>query len=188
MRSKWTVRVTTGLVAAGMVIAVQSVPATAEQQAAPSNTTTMTATAVDGSPVEVTLTEIAPESGDVSASCSGGWRGAVAGFGKWATSKSNCAWISLDSKQKPQHRRYKWAVQAGTNSRVCVQAQGHLYDRTKRKMISYWRSAGCGASGTVVVRWSGIPKPNGGYHGHSAYPKVRAKSQPGFGGGLYRWL
>jgi hypothetical protein len=188
MLKKWTARVTTGLVVAGMAIAAQSAPAVADQQAAPgSGTTTVAASGVDGSTVEVALTEAAPEAGDVSASCSGGWRGATAGLGRWAVSKSDCAWISLDSKKNPQHRRYNWEVQPGTETRICVQVQGHYYNRTKKKMVATWTTAGCGTSGTALVRWSGIPKKNGGYYGHASYPKVRAKVQPGFLGGAYKW-
>ncbi|MGK4597819.1 hypothetical protein [Amycolatopsis sp. w19] len=179
---KWTTRVTTGLVAAGMVIAAQAAPAMAEQQA---DTTTVTESEADDTGVEVELTEEVP-AGDVSAAC-GGWRGDFAGYGKWRVSKSDCAWISLDSKKNPQHRRYKWQIPPGSNTRVCVHAQGHYYSTSKKKMVTKWTTAGCGTSGTVVVRWSGIPKKNGGYYGHAGYPKVRAKVQPGFGGAAYSW-
>ncbi|MFJ8912956.1 hypothetical protein [Amycolatopsis sp. NPDC102389] len=180
---KWTTRVTTGLVVAGMALAVQSAPAMADEQA---DTTTVAESEADGSAVEVELTEEVPEGGDVTAAC-GGWRGDIAGRGKWAVDKSDCAWITLDSKKNPQHRRYKWQIPPGSNSRVCVQAQGHYYSTAKKKMVAKWTTAGCGTSGTVLVRWSGIPKKNGGYYGHSGYPKVRAKVQLGFLGGAYSW-
>ncbi|WP_340688026.1 hypothetical protein LCL61_18750 [Amycolatopsis coloradensis] len=180
---KWTTRVTTGLVAAGMVITAQTAPAMADEQA---DTTTVAESEIDDSTAGVTLTEEATEGGDVTAAC-GGWRGAVAGFGKWAVNKSDCAWITLDSKKNPQHRRYRWQVQAGSNTKICVHAQGHYYNRTKKKMVATWTTAGCGTSGTVLVRWSGIPKKGGGYYGHAGYPKVRAKVQLGHVAAGYRW-
>ncbi|MER7858736.1 hypothetical protein ABTX61_06515 [Amycolatopsis japonica] len=167
---KWTTRVTTGLMVAGMALALQSAPAMAEE--------------ADDSTAEVTLTEEAPEVGTTDC---GGWRGATAGYSGWKVSTSDCAWISPASKKNPQHRRYKWAAQAGSNTRICVQVQGHYWSTKKKKSVATWTTAGCGTSGTVVVRWSGPPKKGGGYLGLAATPKVRAKVQPGFLGVGYKW-
>ncbi|TCC36184.1 hypothetical protein [Kribbella speibonae] len=187
MLKKWTKRVTTGLVAAGLAVAAQSAPALADQQAAPdSGTTTVAASEVDGGTVDVSLTEAAPEAGAVTAAC-GGWRGALASYSKWKVDKSSCGWITLDSKKNPQHRRYTWRIPPGSNSRICVQARGIYYSTAKKKMVGKWTTAGCGTGGTVLVRWSGIPKKNGGYSGASGVPQVRAKVQPGFGGVAYSW-
>lgn len=124
---------------------------------------------------------------DVTPMCSTGWRGAVASYTSYAVSKSNCGWMTSTSSKNPQHRRYKWAVQAGTNSRVCVQVQGHTWSPSARKTVARWYKAGCGTSGTVLVPWHAQPTGGGGYYGIIAYPEVRAKIQPGFLGGEYRW-
>ncbi|AIG75339.1 Conserved putative secreted protein [Amycolatopsis japonica] len=170
---KWTTRVTTGLVVAGMTLAAQSAPAMADEQ-------------MDTTTTEIALTEVPTEGVDASDSC-GGWRGGLAGYGRWKEDKAGCGWISLDSKKNPQHRRYKWQLPPGSNSRVCVQAQGHYWSTKKKKSVATWTTAGCGTSGTVLVRWSGPPKKGGGYYGLAATPKVRAKVQPGFGGAAYSW-
>lgn len=181
---KWTTRVTTGLVAAGMVLTAQTAPAVADEQA---DTTTVAESGIDDGTTEVELTEEAPASGDVTAAGCGDWQRAVAGFGKWAVSKYTCGYISPDSKKNPQHRRYTWKIPAGSNGRVCVQAEGHYWSTKKKKSVSTWKTAGCGTGGTVVVRWSGPPKKGGGYLGLAATPRVRAKVQPGFGGAAYVW-
>ncbi|MFI9454668.1 hypothetical protein [Amycolatopsis sp. NPDC052450] len=181
---KWTTRVTTGLVAAGMVLTAQTAPAVAEEQA---DTTTVAESGVDDGTAEVELTEEAQESGDVTAADCGDWRRALAGYGKWKVSKANCGYISGDSKKNPQHRRYTWKIPAGSNGRVCVQAEGHYWSTKKKKSVATWTTAGCGTGGTVVVRWSGPPKKGGGYLGLAGTPRVRAKVQPGFGGAAYSW-
>ncbi|MFD5247908.1 hypothetical protein ACFWIW_25445 [Amycolatopsis sp. NPDC058340] len=178
---KWTTRVTTGLVVAGMALAAQSAPAMAEEEA---DTAAVAASEADGGTAEVTLTEEASEAG--TADC-GDWRRALAGYGKWSVSKASCGYISPDSKKNPQHRRYTWKIPAGSNGRVCVQAEGHYWSTKKKKSVSTWTTAGCGTGGTVVVRWSGPPKKGGGYLGLASTPRVRAKVQPGFGGAAYSW-
>lgn len=178
---KWTTRVTTGLVVAGMALAAQSAPAMAGEEA---DTATVAASEADGGSAEVTLTE---ETSEVGTAACGDWRRALAGYGKWSVSKYGCGYISPDSKKNPQHRRYTWKIPAGSNGRVCVQAEGHYWSTKKKKSVSTWTTAGCGTGGTVVVRWSGPPKKGGGYLGLASTPRVRAKVQPGFGGAAYSW-
>ena len=116
----------------------------------------------------------------------GGWHSAYAAFNKYATSKSDCAYESSGAK-KDQRKAYKFAVEAGTNSWVCVQAQGHTWSKKKHKTISKWYTAGCGSSGSVTVPWHAQPKKGGGYQGIIAYPKVKAMMMPGTLGGFYMW-
>lgn len=124
---------------------------------------------------------------DVTPMCDGGTRAATASFTSYAVSKSNCAWMSMMSYKNAQHRRYKWAVKPGTNTRVCVQVQGHTYSPTTHKNVARWYKAGCGTGGSVLVPWHAQPRGGGGYYGITAYPTVRAKIQPGFLGGQYTW-
>ncbi|UMO99896.1 hypothetical protein [Amycolatopsis sp. EV170708-02-1] len=170
---KWTTRVTTGLLVAGMALAVQSAPAMAEEEA-------------DSTTTEVALTDVTTEGIDASGDC-GGWRGGLAGYKDWKVDKAGCGYISPDSKKNPQHRRYTWKLPPGSNSRICVQAEGHYWSTKKNKSVKTWKTAGCGTGGTVVVRWSGPPKKGGGYLGLASTPRVRAKVQPGFGGVAYSW-
>ena len=146
-----------GVAAAGLAIAAQGVPAAAQVGSA-----------------------------RAAASDCGGWHTAWAAYNKYATSKSDCAYESSSAK-KDQRKGYKWSVQAGSNSWICVQAQGHTWSTKKHKTISKWYSAGCGTSGTVTVPWHAQPRKGGGYQGIIAYPKVKAMIMPGTLGGLYMW-
>lgn len=159
---KWATRAALGGIAAGLVITAQGVPAAAA-----------TAPANAGQPRATTL------------GCST-WHGAVAGYTGWATSKSDCGFITSTSPKATQYKTYSWAIQAGSNGRICVQAQGHTWSKAKKKMVTRWYKAGCGDHGLVVVPWHAKPYKKG-YVGLAGMPKVRAKLQPGFLGGGYKW-
>jgi hypothetical protein len=63
-----------------------------------------------------------------------------------------------------------------------VEGRGYFWNHEKQKKGKVWRSLGCGTSGSGTVTWKGkgdIPV--------TALPQVRAKVQPGFLGGAYRW-
>ena len=103
----------------------------------------------------------------------GRWRNAVATFGGWSRPyQSDCAVIG----GSPSYRKgYAWAIQAGTNTRICVQARGYVVE--DHHVYPRWFGMGCGTAGSGTVPW-----------GQGAgIPAVRAKIQPGFLGGLYRW-
>jgi hypothetical protein len=103
----------------------------------------------------------------------GDWTGAVAGWGRWLKSKSDCAVFG-----SPGWRvGYAWATQPGTNTRICVQALGYVKRKTGPGRRAKWFSMGCGTSGSGTVPWGNT----------AAVPTVRAKTQLGFLGGLYRW-
>jgi hypothetical protein len=103
------------------------------------------------------------------------WVNAVAGFyPNWSTS-TYCAsfWGSSESTTIG----YAWAIQPGTNTRICVKGLGFAKQPNGSRKAT-WYSLGCGTSGGLMkVPW-----------GNSAgMPKVQARTQPGFLGGAYAW-
>lgn len=121
----------------------------------------------------------------------GNWKGAVAGYGKWLTSTSECSVFGATSTPaKPAKWGYSWSTAAGSNGRICVEGLGYVYSKKAKETVAKWYSLGCGTSGGGTVPWRGKPhKVNGKtyYYGVAATPKVRAKVQLGFLGGAYRW-
>ena len=103
----------------------------------------------------------------------GDWRNAVAGITGWAKSVSDCAVFGSPGWKVG----YAWAVQAGSNARICVQGLGFVTPASGPKKRK-WYSMGCGSAGSGTAPWGNA----------AAYPEVRAKVQPGMGiVGLYRW-
>lgn len=139
------------------------------------------------------VTVSAPLAADVVAArgICGNWKGAVAGYGRWLTSKSECSVFGHTSTPaNPAKLGYSWQIPPYSNGRICVQGLGYIWSSTQQKTIAKWYSLGCGTSGGGTVPWRGKPfKINGKtyYTGVAATPKVRAKVQPGFLGGAYSW-
>lgn len=121
----------------------------------------------------------------------GNWKGAVAGYTGWATSKSDCSVFgSSSTPAKPYQWGYTWQIPPYSNGRICVQGLGYKWSATKKKTVSTWVSLGCGTSGGGKVPWYGPKRTLNGktyYLGVAATPKVRAKVQLGFLGGAYSW-
>ena len=102
----------------------------------------------------------------------GDWVSAVAGIGRWITSVNGCGVFG-----HPGYRMgFSWATQPGTNTRICVEGQGYTTG-SNGQTVRKWYSLGCGTSGGGTV-----PVGN-----RIVNPTVRAKTQLGFLGGLYRW-
>ena len=102
----------------------------------------------------------------------GDWTGAVAGIGRWLKSESDCAVFGTRGTRVG----YSWAIQPGTNTRICVEALGFT-GVIPAPAVRHWYPMGCGTSGHGTVPWGQ----------RAALPTVRAKTQLGFLGGLYRW-
>ena len=119
------------------------------------------------------------------------WRSAVAGYTKWAKSKSSCSYVGPKSTPaKPAKKGFAWSIPPGSNGRICVQAKGYSWDKKAKKTVAKWYSMGCGTSGSGSVPWTGwlvTYQGKSSYLAGTAMPEVRAKVQPGFLGGAYAW-
>lgn len=104
------------------------------------------------------------------AGCSRSTR-AVAGLFKWAESTACRSTMGA----KGTKITYAWQIAPLSNGRICVEAYGFV--KKKGKFKGKWFSAGCGTGGQVTVPWGAI----------LSFTKVRAKLQPGFLGGAYKW-
>ncbi len=119
------------------------------------------------------------------------YKSAVAGYGGWATSTSNCSFASATSSaSSPAKWGYSWSLPPYSNARICVEGLGQTNDPTTNKTVAKWYSLGCGISGSGKVPWHGPKYTLKGktyYYGVAATPKVRAKVQAGFMGAAYDW-
>ncbi|KRC49000.1 MULTISPECIES: hypothetical protein [unclassified Nocardioides] len=138
-----------------------------------------------------TATVVVPDGPVAARGICGNWKGAVAGYTGWATSKSECnVFGSSSTPAKPYQWGYTWQIPPYSNGRICVQGLGYKWSATKKKTVSTWVSLGCGTSGGGKVPWYGPKRTLNGktyYLGVAATPKVRAKVQLGFLGGAYSW-
>lgn len=83
---------------------------------------------------------------------------AVAPFGSWSESQSNCALLGGAGTKKT----YWWRFEdLATTGAICVAGLGY----TSAKTPDWW-GAGCGQSGSVTADWGSV----------AAYPKVRGMS------------
>lgn len=83
---------------------------------------------------------------------------AVAPFGSWSESRSNCSLLGGKGSQKT----YQWHFEdLNTTGAICVAGLGY----TEAKSPT-WQSAGCGQSGSTTVNWGEV----------ASYPSVRGMS------------